>query len=174
MPRTFEISVESPATAVEILAAFADERYWAERLQTFTGGSAAVTSLHTDATGTVAVTISLGLVRDRLPRMVTQLRSGDLEMIRSERWCWLDDGRVRGAIDVTVPGAPVSATGEGVLENTDHGSRMAYTGRVAVNVPLVGGKIESFMGRQSVEEIARLQRFTDEWIAAQRSRHHHG
>lgn len=168
MPRTFEVSVDSPATVVQILSAFADERYWSERLGMFTGGTAAITSLRTDPAGTVAVTITLGLLRDRLPKMVTQLHAGELEMIRRERWCWLDDGRVRGAIDVTVTGTPVSAVGEGLLTSTDNGSRMTYSGSVAVKVPLVGGRIESFMGRQTVDEITRLQQFTNDWVAGHR------
>jgi hypothetical protein len=34
-----------------------------------------------------------------------------------------------------------------------------------VKVPLVGGKIESFIGGQATEQIAAIQRFTTEWIA---------
>ncbi|TFV57988.1 DUF2505 domain-containing protein [Mycobacterium sp. PS03-16] len=165
MPRTFEISVDSPATVVQILSAFSDERYWADRLDEFTGGSATVVSLSTDSTGTVNVTIALGLLRDRLPKMVSQFHSGDLEMIREETWCWIADGRVRGAVGVSVTGAPVSAVGRGLLRTSDTGSRMTYAGSVAVNVPLLGGRIETFMGRQTVEEIVRLQRFTNDWIA---------
>jgi len=46
-----------------------------------------------------------------------------------------------------------------------NGSRLKYTTTVEVRVPLVGAKIESFMGGQAVKEIARIQRFTTEWIA---------
>ncbi|BBZ60406.1 DUF2505 domain-containing protein [Mycolicibacterium monacense] len=165
MPRTFETAVDSPATVAQIVSAFSDERYWSARLGQFAGGTAAVESLRTDATGTVAVTIALGLLRDRLPKVVTQLHPGDIEMIREERWCWLEDGRVRGDIEVTVTGAPVCAAGQCMLTSTATGSRMTYAGSVKVNVPLVGGRIESYMGRQTVDEIARLQEFTNDWIA---------
>ncbi|KUI31931.1 hypothetical protein AU196_08740 [Mycobacterium sp. IS-1742] len=165
MPRNFEISLNSPATVVQILSAFADEQYWSARLNRFADGTARLTSLRSDPSGTVAVRIALGLLRERLPKVVTQLHAGEIEMIRDERWCWLEDGRVRGEIDVTVTGAPVSAVGQSVLTAADTGSRMTYSGSVSVKVPFVGGRIESFMGRQTVDEITRLQHFTNDWIA---------
>lgn len=165
MPRTFEVSVDSPATVVQILSAFSDEHYWAARLDEFTGGSAVLKSLHTEPCGTVNVTIALGLLRDRLPKVVSQFHAGDVEMVREETWGWIADGRVRGAIGLSVTGAPVSAVGRGLLATADNGSRMTYAGSVAVNVPLLGGRIETVIGRQTVEEIVRLQRFTNDWIA---------
>jgi hypothetical protein len=35
---------------------------------------------------------------------------------------------------------------------------------VEFNVPLIGGKIESMIGRQLVEQISAMLRFTAEWI----------
>lgn len=168
MPRSIQLAVGSPATVAQIVSAFADERYWSARLSQFAGGTAALKSLRTDGNGAVSVTITLGLLRDRLPKMVTQLHPGDIEMVREEKWYWLEDGRVRGDIDVVVTGAPVCAAGQSMLTAADTGSRMTYSGSVNVNVPFIGGRIESLMCRQTAEEIARLQHFTDDWIAGHR------
>jgi len=46
-----------------------------------------------------------------------------------------------------------------------NGSRLNYTATVEVNVPLVGGTIERFIGGQLAEGIAEGVRFTAEWIA---------
>jgi hypothetical protein len=35
---------------------------------------------------------------------------------------------------------------------------------VAVKIPLVGGRIESFICGQTSDEITKLQNFTTEWI----------
>lgn len=164
MPRTLDLSVESRVTVDQILSAFGDGEYWRARLAAFGGGTATLSSLIIDASGGVTVTITLGLLRDRLPKVVTQLHHGDLEMVRNEAWSWIDGGRVRGDIDVAVPGAPLSAVGQVLLVPEGNGSRMNYTTTVAVKIPLVGGRIESFLCGQTSDEITRLQNFTTEWI----------
>ena len=165
MPRSVDLTVDSPASVEQILSTFGDEVYWNARLAEFAGGTATLDLLSVDGAGTVGVTIKLGLLRDRLPKVVTQLTSGDLQMVRDETWSWTDGGRVRGSIAVAVPGAPVSVIGQALLVPEGDGSRLSYTTTVKVKVPLVGGKIESFMCGQTVDEITKLQGFTNEWIA---------
>jgi Protein of unknown function (DUF2505) len=165
MSRSFDLSVESPASVDQVLSAFGDEDYWQARLATFGGGTATLDALNVDPSGTVAATITISLLRDRLPKMVTQLHRGDLEMVRNERWSRLGDGRVRGDIKVSIPGAPFSALGEALVAPAPNGSQLSYTTTVEVKIPLVGGKIESYIGGQTSQEITALQRFTTEWIA---------
>ena len=165
MPRSFDLSVESPVGVEQVLSAFGDEDYWRAGLAAFGNGAATLGSLIVDASGTMTVVVTLSLFRDRLPKLVTQLHRGDLEMVRNERWSRIGGGRVRGEISVAIPGAPLSAVGEALLAPVRNGSRLKYTTTVEVRVPLVGAKIESFMGGQAVKEIARIQRFTTEWIA---------
>jgi hypothetical protein len=105
-----DLSVESPASVEQVRSAFGDEDYWRARLAAFGNGTATLGSLIVDAGG-VTVVIRLSLLRDRLPKLVTRLHRGDLEMVRNERWSWIGGGRVRGEISVAVPGAPLSAVG---------------------------------------------------------------
>jgi Protein of unknown function (DUF2505) len=44
------------------------------------------------------------------------------------------------------------------------GSRLEFKATVEVRVPLVGGKIENFIGSQLVELLIAEQRFTTVWI----------
>src|SRR5271165_6622161 len=160
MPRSFDSSLKSPASVDQVLSAFGDEDYWRARLAAFGNGTATLGSLIVDASGTLTVVIKLSLFRDRLPKLVTQLHRGDLEMVRNERWSRIDGGRVRGEVNAAVPGAPFSAVGEALLAPVRDGSRLEYTTTVEVKVPLVGGKIESFIGGQAAEQIAAIQHFT--------------
>jgi uncharacterized protein DUF2505 len=165
MPRTFEVTVESPASIDDVFTAFGDGGYWLARLAAFGGGTATLDSLSVDPVGTVSVAITLRLFGDRLPTLITQLNRGDVKMVRNEIWSRTGSGRVRGAISVAIPGAPFSANGEALLAPSRNGSRLNYTTTVAVKVPLVGGKIESFIGGRVAEEVPAIQRFTSEWIA---------
>jgi hypothetical protein len=165
MSRSVDVTVESPASVEQILSAFGDEAYWQARLAEFAGGTATLDSLRVDDGGAVSVTIRIGLLRDHLPKVVTQLAPGDLQMVRDETWSRSDDGCVRGVIAVSVSGAPVSATGQATLAPDGSGSRLDYTATNNVKVPLVGGKIASYMCGQTTDEIIKLQCFTNEWIA---------
>jgi len=158
------MTVESPASVETILATFGNENYWQARLADFTDGTAALEELTADD-DTVTVALRLGLVRDKLPKVVTQLRNKDLEMVRRERWVRADDGHLRGEVDVTVPGTPLSVTGAALVAPQGSGSRLDYKATITVKVPLVGGKIEDYLRGQTVDELHRIQRFTDAWIA---------
>ena len=165
MSRTFDVAVESSAAVADVLSAFGDGGYWQARLAAFGGGSATLDSLSVDAVGDISVAITLRLFGDRLPTLITQLHRGDLKMVRKERWSRIAEGRVRGEINVVIPGAPFSANGAALLAPLPNGSRLNYTTTVAVKVPLVGGKIESFIGGRVAEEVPAIQRFTTGWIA---------
>jgi hypothetical protein len=165
MPRSFDVSVESPVSVEQVLSAFGEEDYWRARLAAFSNGTATLGSLNVDAGGTVTVVVRLSLLRDRLPRLVTQLHGGDLAMVRNERWSRIGGGRVRGEVSVAIPGAPLSALGEALLAPMPHGSQITYNTTVEVKIPLVGGKIESYIGSQLAEQITAIQRLTTEWIA---------
>lgn len=164
MPRSFDLSVESPVSAEQFHSAFGDEDYWLARLANYGAGAATLDSLITDADGTVTVATTVSLLGDGLPRLITQLHGGDLKTVLNETWSPIGGGRVRGEVSVAVPGVPLSGFGAGLLTPARNGSRLKYTATVEVKVPLVGGMIESFIGGQLAEPIAAIQRFTTTWI----------
>jgi hypothetical protein len=165
VPRSVHLEIDSSADVSQVLAAFGDEAYWRARLATFSNGTATLDELEVDAAGTVTVAITLHLLRDRLPKLITQLRSGDLVMKRGERWSSTEDGRAHGDISASMPGAPFSMAGEALIVPEDRGSRLDYSASVDVRIPLVGGKIESYIAGQARNEIGAIHRFTGDWIA---------
>ncbi len=101
---------------------------------------------------------------------MTQFHRGDLSFVRQETWTPLVNGRATAVVVGTIPGAPAGLTGDAVLTpaTSRPGSRLAFTATVEVRVPLVGGKIESFIGNQLVDLLIAEQRFTTEWITENR------
>lgn len=164
MPRSLEVSFESPATVEEVQAAFGNRHYWLDRLAAF-GGAKSLDSLDIDADGTVTVVVIEDLRRGALPGMLAKLYRGDLNVRSTELWSPVGDGRVRGEIGVAVVGAPGSGAGTAVLAPWRNGSQLSLSATVEFNVPLVGGKIESYVAGQFAEGFADIHRFTDNWIA---------
>jgi hypothetical protein len=162
MPRSFDLTVESPSSVEQFRSAFGDEGYWRARLAAMDNGR--LDSLNVDDDGTVDVHSTFKLLRDGLPKVVTQLRLGDLQMMHNETWSRIDGGRVQGQVSVDVSGFPLSARGSGSLTPTADGSQLTYTATVAVKVPLVGGAIEGFIGGQLASWIREISTFTTEWI----------
>jgi hypothetical protein len=169
MSRSLVLSLDAPVGVDEILAAFADEDYWQARLTAFDSGTATLDALTADPDGSVKAALTVSLFANRLPKVVTALVPGDFEMARTERWYPVSDGQVRGTIDVSVPGAPVSAVGTVSLVPVGAGARLDFTTTVRVNIPLVGGQVEKFIVGRLGDEISAVQRFTNNWIVTNRA-----
>jgi hypothetical protein len=164
MPRSFDFSVESPASVEQIHSAFSDEDYWLARLAAFGGPGLRLDSLIIGTDGSVHVIIIQDLRHDGLPGLFAKLYRRDLQVVQKETWSPTGGGRVRGEICIAARGAPGSGLGEVLLAPAQNGSRLKCTATVEFKVPLVGGKIESLIGRQLVEQISVVQNFTTKWI----------
>lgn len=163
MPRSFDLSVESPASVEQVHSAFSDKEYWLARLAAFDGGTT-LDSLIVGGDGTVTVSTTQDLRHDLLPRFIARFYPGDLKIQRSETWIPIRGRQVRGEVSVAARGAPGSGLGAALLAPMRSGSRLTFTATVEVRIPLVGGKIESFIAGQLAEEIPAIQRFTTDWI----------
>ena len=163
MPRSFDVSVKSPASVEQVHRAFGDEEYWLARFAAF-GTNSTLDSLIVDADGVVTVTTTQDLRHDGLPRLVTRFYPGDLKIVSNQTWKPIGGRRVRGEVTIGVAGAPGSGLGAALLAPMGNGSQLSFNGTVEFKVPLVGGKIESYLGGQFVDQIPAIQRFTTAWI----------
>jgi hypothetical protein len=167
MPRSFDMAAEYDGTVEQIHHAFADERYWLERLAQSGSDKAtldSITSDAEDADGGVDVITTQTIQADRLPGVVTQFHRGDLSFVREEAWTPVTDGRATAVVKGTIPGAPATLSGTATLSPTDRGARLVFNATVEVRIPLVGGKVENFIGSQLVDLLKAEQRFTTAWI----------
>jgi hypothetical protein len=162
MPRSFDFLVASSVSVEQIHSAFSEEDYWLARLAAF-GGVGRLDSLIIGTDGSVHVVIIQDLRPDWLPGMFAKLYPRDLEVVQNETWS-LIGGAVRGEVSTAARGAPGSGLGTVLLAPAQDRSRLMCTATVDVKVPLVGGKIESLMGRGLVQQISEIQRFTAKWI----------
>jgi hypothetical protein len=166
MPRSFDMAAEYGGSVEQVHRAFSDEQYWLSRLTDSGADDYSLDSLVLDDGG-IDVTTTQTLRADRLPGVVTQFHLGDLSFVREETWSPVRDGRASATIKGSIARAPASLTGTAVLVPTQDGtgSRLELKATVEVRVPLVGGKIENFIGSQLVNLLVAEQRFTTAWIA---------
>ena len=141
------------------------KQYWLERLADSGADDYSLDSMTVNGEGIDVVTTQT-LRADRLPGVVTQFHRGDLSFVREETWTPVSDGQATATVKGAITGAPATLSGTAVLApaKSGAGSRLEFKATVQVNVPLVGGKIENFIGNQLVELLIAEQRFTTVWI----------
>jgi uncharacterized protein DUF2505 len=165
MPRSFDMAAEYEGSVEQVHRAFSDQAYWLERLADSGADQATLDSITVADDGSIDVLTTQVLRVDRLPAMVTQFHPGDLAIVREEAWSPIHDGRATADVTGAIPGAPVTLSGTAVLSPADKdSSRLEFTATVEVRIPLVGGKVENFIGSQLVELLIAEQRFTTAWI----------
>jgi Protein of unknown function (DUF2505) len=162
MARSFDVTVDSPASVDQVHTAFSGEDYWLARLATL-NGSTRLESLIVDDDQTVRVATTQDLGRDLLPGIFAKFYGRDLKVRHTETWR-PTDGQLRGEISVAVSGAPGSGSGAASVAPTQNGSRLTMTGTVEFKVSLVGGTIESFIAREFARGIPNIQDFTAKWV----------
>jgi hypothetical protein len=167
MPRSFDMSTDYGATVEQVLQAFSDEDYWLARLADSGADDATLDSMRTDDNGGIDVITTQVLRSDRLPGLVTQFHRGDLCVRREENWGPVTDGQATAIVVGSILDAPATLSGTAMLEPlpVSGGARLKLRATVEVRIPLVGGKLENFIGSQLVELLIAEQRFTTVWIA---------
>jgi len=164
MSTDYGVSVE------KVFQAFSEEQYWLARLADSGADDTTLDSMQLGGPsgddGSIDVITTQVLRADRLPGVVTQFHRGDLRIRREERWEPITDGTATATVTGSILDSPASLSGTAVLEPVAEtaGARMKFRATVQVNIPLVGGKLENFIGSQLVELLIAEQRFTTVWI----------
>lgn len=164
------MSADYGGNVEQVHAAFSDEQYWLARLADSGADHATLDAIRVggpDGTdGSVEIVTTQVLRADRLPGVVTQFHRGDLLIRREENWGPVAGGTANATILGAIADAPVALSGAAVLVplSAVGGARLKFRATVEVRIPLVGGKVENFIGHQLVELLIAEQRFTTVWI----------
>ena len=164
MPRSFDMAAEYHGTVEQIHRAFGDERYWLDRLEQSGADETTLDSIASGADGGIDVITTLTLRADKLPGVVAQFHRGDLSFVREEVWTPVRDGQATAQVKGSIPGAPATLAGSAALSPAGAGARLEFRAIVEVRIPLVGGKVENFVGSQLVGLLTAEQDFTTAWI----------
>jgi Protein of unknown function (DUF2505) len=167
MPRSFDMATEYEGSVGQVHKAFSEERYWLARLTESGADAYSLDRLMLGEDGGIDIVTTQKILSGRLPGVVQQFHRGDLAIIREEVWSPIRDGQAAATIKLTIADAPANLSGSAILAraNPGSGSRLDFNATVEVNIPLVGGKIENFIGSQLVDLLIAEQRFTTVWIA---------
>ena len=160
------MAAEYEGSVEQVHQAFGDEQYWLARLADSGADDHSLDSMTVDPAGDIDVITTQTLRADRLPGVVTQFHRGDLSFVREETWTPILGRQATATVNGSITDAPATLSGTTVLApaKSGGGSRLEFKASVEVRVPLVGGKIENFIGSQLVELLIAEQRFTTVWI----------
>jgi hypothetical protein len=161
-----KLAASSPHDIHRIRAAFDDERYWQARLAFVDDASPTLDSHDTDGAGTTTMQMTMRFGGDQLPVPLQRLRLGSLHVVQREEWSALDGTTVRGEITVHAPRTPLAGRGSVTMQPTGAGTALTGTAVVDVNVPILGGKIASFVAGLLADGIVDIVRVTDTWLYA--------
>lgn len=152
-------------TVEQVHAAFCDRDYWLARLAESGADEWTLDAFTAGHDGGVDVVTTQVLRADRLPGVVHQFHHGDLEIRRAESWTGISDGTAEASIASSIVRAPVTLNGDARLAGRKTGTRLTFRATVEVTIPLVGGKMEKFIGKQLISLLNTEQEFTTRWIA---------
>lgn len=164
------MSAEYEGSVDDVFRAFSEADYWQARLAKSAVDDTKLESMRLGGEsgddGTIEV-VTLQVVRSHnLPGLVTQVHRGDLCIRREETWGPIIDGVATASIVGSILNAPANLSGTAVLSpiTESGGARLKLQVTIAVRIPIIGGKLEKFIGTQLTELVRLEQRFTTMWI----------
>lgn len=146
--------VSSGETDVEALFAVLSGPAWAEQVRAALQDDCTLISREVREDGSVELVMSRRA--EPLPGFVAKLAPSDVRIITTDTWGPLVDGVRSCTWTAEIPGTPVRIRGTQTIEPTEGGTRHTASAEVTVPVPLVGGRIESFICEQ-IQRIARAE-----------------
>lgn len=161
------MATEYEGSVEQVHRAFREERYWLARLTESGADAYSLNRLVNSEDDGIDIVTTQTVLAGRLPGVVQQFHRGDLVLIREEVWSPIRDGQAMATIKLRIDDAPAKLSGSATLipASPGTGSRLDFKATVEVNIPLVGGKIENFIGSQLVDLLIAEQRFTTVWIS---------
>lgn len=164
MATNLEHTVSFPFSTDRLWQLVTDERYWRDLLAAINGDKGVLESFEHNG-DTVTVVCKQVVPEDKLPSIVTKVRSGDLAIPR--RSVLRRNGAdITGDLAASVEGAPAKINGTQVSSGDPASTK--YNAAVEVGIPFVGGKIEKAIAEQLGALLDAERDATIDWEAGNR------
>lgn len=170
MPRPIRYRSRSENPARLVFETMIDRTYLDARLAQLGGKGAALLKLDADGSPGGPVehaefTVRQGVGREDLPAVIQKVLSGDLVIERTESWRRTAPDSYDGTVAARVVGSPARIRGTLRLADLADvgggrpGSEFVVDGSAQIDLPLLGGKIESVIAGQVERLVERETRF---------------
>ncbi|BAW03802.1 hypothetical protein NSK11_contig00188-0003 [Nocardia seriolae] len=143
-----------------VRAAFADEQYWKDRIESVGGPNARIENLVIDGE-IVRVDMVQTIPAEELPAQITAIKPNGLVIPRTE--IWHGSG---GTVEARVDGAPANVNGTLTVTDDGSGSTFVVDASIDVKIPLFGKKIEAAIQEHLSALLEREAEFTDNWLSS--------
>jgi hypothetical protein len=164
MARSIEHRSSFSFPAEQVYATVTDEDYLRQRLSEIGGVDSELVSRTAD-NGTVRIVMRQGIDPDDLPGIVKRVVPDGVLIERSESWTAEGGGPPYTAtMEASVRGIKGTVSGTTKIADSGQGSEQTTTGEVDIDIPLVGGKIESVIAEQLRELLEVEAQFTKRWL----------
>jgi cytochrome c biogenesis protein ResB len=84
-------------------------------------------------------------INAEIPGFAKRFLNPTTTIVQKEVWTLSEEPVKKGVVDVKAKGLPMQMAGNIVLQPTNEGSENILTYEIKVNIPLVGGKLASFL-----------------------------
>jgi hypothetical protein len=96
-----------------------------------------------------------------IPSFAQKFVGDTINIVQTESW----SSPTRGAITVTIPGKPGEMSGTAILSESGSGTVETVEMTVKVNIPLVGGKLESLIAGLLEQALVAENTVGREWLS---------
>jgi hypothetical protein len=117
----------------------------------------------TPAGAGMSVTVDQHRPATEVPSFARKMVGEEINIVQKESWSSPTDA----SLEVTIPGKPGAMTGTVHLAGDDAGTTETVAVDVKVSIPLVGGKIESFLVDILVRALRAENKVGRQWLAEQ-------
>lgn len=166
MASRIEHRAEYPYGVSEVFRAETSEEALTARLAEIGGKNSALLNHAGDDSG-ARFTLRQGIEAEKLPQIVRKLQPGDLYVNREHSFTRSGDGYT-GTARATVSGMPGEITARTEVRPRGDGTMVETRGEVKVKIPLVGGRLESFVAGELTKLLALEAEFSREWLGRAR------
>lgn len=117
-----------------------------------------------DTTGELTIAIDMVQHTQGVPSFAKKVVGDQTRVIQTERWPATDAGH----IEVEIPGKPGHVRGTLSITENGSGSVYVFDGEAKINIPLIGGKLESLIEKLFIEGMDTEQRVGKAWLDGNR------